>query len=468
MQGNTKRGTALVVRALGVGVVLSAFCLTMLAGAANAADAEATNEEYALLVLANQARSEPTAFGYDHPVVPPLAWNDALARVARAHSTDMAQNGCYQHDSCSGQTWWKRIQSYYANWTGLAENIIAVGDTPEQLHAGWMASTGHRENILAGGLFEFGAGLAVGPGGFGQIAFGTEDFGVRGLPSLRSLPAVPAGAVFPRTGTNQQRRLAANFYDYDGPPQSVRALVGASCVELALETGAAAHGTYSATRSFQGQGCVPLVFEAVKGDGTRHRFPTQGAILVAAGGADCAQRSAEAPTQDCGGPVVAPSPIPSPVPTATPAPTDGPDGAALRKLRVVLMPGPKNASKGQVTIVATLPPMPDFNPSGLPIRLSVRFSPGDWTRELPESCDGELCLELNKKGNVYRAQYGKNGAHLSFTRDKKGLWTLRYWSRGETLGRLASGPVTLAIEVGDLVVSGDGAGEIKKDKLIVE
>jgi len=462
MRGYMGRGAIRPVRLLGSALL----CLTMCVGATRTAGAtDTTNEEFALLVLANEARSAPAAFGFDRPVVPPLTWSDDLARAARAHSTDMAENGCYQHDSCGGQTWWRRIQTYYPSWTGLAENIIAVGDTPEQLHDGWMASSGHRANILAGGLFEFGAGMAVGAGNFGPIAFATEDFGTRALPSLRSLPALPAGAVFPRTGQAAQRQLAVNFYDYDGPPLAVRALVGGSCVDLDLRTGSAAHGTYSATRSFAGQGCVPLVFEAVKGNGTRHRFPKTGAILVATGGADCQQRSDVAPEQDCGGPdAPAPTPRPSPAPT----PTDGPREAALRKLRVVLLPGARNASKGQVTIVATLPQIPGFDPSGAPIRLSVGFASGDWSRALPDSCDGGPCLERSKKGNVYRAQYGSNRARLSFTRDQKGLWTLRYWSRGETLGRLAPGPVTIRIEVGDLEIKGAGDGEIEQNKLIAE
>jgi uncharacterized protein YkwD len=462
MRGNTT-GVRIAQR---IGLVT--LCLTLGVSAARAATEPPTNEEYALLVLANQARSEPSAFGYDRPVVPPLSWNDDLARAARAHSTDMAANGCYQHDSCSGQTWWRRIQQFYAGWTGLAENIIAIGDTPEQMHSGWMASSGHRANILAGGLYEFGAGIAIGDGNFGPIAFGTEDFGTRALPSLRSLPAIPAGVVLPRTGSDPQRRLLVNYYDYDGPPLAVRALVGGACVDLDLETGVPAHGTYAARRGFPGQGCTPVLFEAIDAAGVRHRFPAQGAILVAAGGAACAQRTDDVPTQDCGGPD-APAATPAPAPAPTPLPSDDPvDESTLRKLRVVLAPGVRDASKGQVSIVATLPPVADFDPSGAELDLAVGFPGGDWTRSLPAACGGDACLKPNKRGTAFRAEYALHAARASFTRDQRGRWTFRYASRGETIGRVKPGEVSFDIRIGDLVLTGTGRGVLEANKLVAE
>jgi uncharacterized protein YkwD len=450
---------------LALATLCTAVVLLTAVIAATAAAQEATNEEYALLVLANQARSEPSAFGYGNPAVLPLVWNDGLARAARAHSEDMAVNGCYQHDSCNGQVWWKRLQAYFPGWSYLAENIIAVGSTPESMHRGWMNSAGHRANILSGSLVEFGAGLATGRNGFGEVDYGTEDFGTRGLISLRLMPPIPAAAVFPRQGPPGQRRLAANFYDYDGAPQSVRALVGGSCVELELEYGKPANGTYAASRAFQGEGCVPLVFEAVRADGSRFRFPRGGAILIGVGDADCAQRSSTAPPQDCGGPDRAPAPTPSPTPPAEPEPSPGSE-AALPELRVVLRPGPPDASLGQVNVAATLPSIAGFDPTGVPIRMHIGFASGDWSRTLPALCDGTPCLQSNPRGTTYHASYGSAGPRLSFVRGQDGLWRLRYWSRGETLGRIAPGPVTLEIAIGDVVLVGAGEGELRENKLV--
>jgi len=461
MRGIAKRGSGRVLGALGT--LVGVLFLTSSALAAGTAH-QATNDEYALLVLANEARSDPSAFGWDRAPVPPLVWDDGLARAARAHSQDMADNGCFRHDSCNGQPWWKRLQTYFTDWVFLAENIIALDAPPDVLHRGWMTSSGHRANILSKSAVEFGAGLVEGTDNFGKTLYGTEDFGTRALISLRSMPAIPAAAVLPREGDGA-RRLVANFYDYDGPPQAVRALVGGSCVELALETGAPAHGTYAASRAFQGQGCVPVVFEAVRGDGRRYRFPKDGAILVAAGGATCAERSATAPAQNCGGPD--PEPTPAPTPSAQPTPTTGGE-AALVELRVVLLPGPANASLGQVTVVATLPDLPGFDPTGLPLDLHVGFRSGDWSRTLPAACDGEPCLQGNERRSSYRASYGKVGPRVSFTRGQDGSWRMRYWSRGETLGRIAPGPVTLQLTIGSLELMGVGEGEVKENKLIAK
>ncbi|MEK7649672.1 MAG: CAP domain-containing protein [Patescibacteria group bacterium] len=260
-----------------------------------------TNEEIALLVLANEARSNPAAFGYTNPIVPPLRWSDELARAARAHSVDMAENNCYQHNSCNGQTWWKRIQAYYPGWTALAENIITVGGIPEYMHRDWMNSAGHRAHILSGGLVDFGAGIALGESNFGLIEYGTEDFGTRSLPALTSYPTLPGGTILPRLGGTQSRVLMVNYYHYNGGTPQVKALVGTSCVNLTLKTGNAAHGTYSVNRAFTGNGCTPVVFEATRSDGQKVRYPATGAILVGTGdaGASCAYTTTVTPTINC-------------------------------------------------------------------------------------------------------------------------------------------------------------------------
>lgn len=454
------RGPGSFAGALALVVAVFAFGLTLLAPCDVRAQ-DATNEEWALLVLVNEVRSDPSAFGYDRPVVSPLRWSDELARAARAHSADMAKNGCYQHDSCNGQTWWKRIQSFYSGWTMLAENVIAVGDTPQQLHDGWMASSTHRANILSGALVDFGAGMAVGEGHFGPISFATQDFGTRALPSLRSLPAIPAAAVLPRADGSGPRELVANFYDYDGPPRSVHALVGGSCVPLALRTGKPAHGTYAATRSFTGTGCVPVVFEAVQGDGTWRRFPASGAILIAVGGASCAPRSSETASQSCSADA---APQPTPTPPANPQPEDE---SALRDMRVMLAPGKANASKGQVTLVATLPTLGDFDPTVTPIRLAVRFPSGDWTRTLPVTCGEKPCFKSAARGKVFNAKLDQR-SRASLRRDQRGLWTLRYSSRGESLGRVTPGSVTFTVDLGERRFTASGRGELTQNKLIAK
>ncbi len=455
---------------LGAGVRARAVALvsTVLLATCDVALGAATNEEYALLVFANRVRSDPKAFGILYPTVPPLVWNDGLAAAARAHSTDMAVNRCYQHDSCNGRPWWKRISSYYPGWTNLGENIIAGGN-PEQMHDGWMDSTGHRANILSGSFAEFGAGIALGDHGFGPISFGTEDFGTRGLLSLRTLPAIPAAAVLPRTGIAPARHLLANFYDHDGPPRAVRARVGSSCVELQLETGRAAHGTYVATRTFSGTGCVPLVFEAVKGDGSLHRFPATGAILIGVGDAECAQRTDEEPSGSCGtaepGPLPGASPTPAPAPAPTPAPADG---ATLDGLRVVLAPARAGAGRDHVLVTAMLHDLPDFDPTGQPVHIAVHLERGAWSRALPATCGARACIKRSAGGKVFRARYGAGGPQLTFARRPNGAWQMRFASHRESLGELAPGPASVVVSIGDLVLTGAGDVGSRRGRFVLE
>ncbi len=117
--------------------------------------------------------------------LPPLKWVSALNNSARYHATDMGQDDYFDHDSYDRQggalvkvcAWSTRIQSYYANWLSLAENIAAGYATPADVMAGWMNSTGHRNNILSEGNWEIGAGFYQGSGDWGR--YWVQNFGRR-------------------------------------------------------------------------------------------------------------------------------------------------------------------------------------------------------------------------------------------------------------------------------------------------
>ena len=117
--------------------------------------------------------------------------DDELSDVARAHSRDMAARDFFSHVNPEGQTPTQRglaadytcrvVRGQYAR-TGLAENIYGTkayrrvlyrpGPIPyyemrtaEELATAavqaWMASPGHRENILRDGIQRTGIGVAV-------------------------------------------------------------------------------------------------------------------------------------------------------------------------------------------------------------------------------------------------------------------------------------------------------------------
>jgi uncharacterized protein YkwD len=123
--------------------------------------------------------------------LPALSNDDRLAAVARAHSIDMAQYDYFAHDNLKGQGPSGRAElagyicrkDYGTHYTeGIAENIfqtwlyssttnfylvIPVRDymSSEELTVqvvdGWMASPGHRDNILDGDYDREGIGIAV-------------------------------------------------------------------------------------------------------------------------------------------------------------------------------------------------------------------------------------------------------------------------------------------------------------------
>lgn len=417
-----------------------------------------TGDERSLQTLVNQARAEKN--------LAPVVWHDGLGQAARAHSEDMAQNGCRQHDSCNGESWSKRIGRYYPSWSALGETV--GGDFGVRgLFDAWMASTPHRNIILNPTYSEFGSGLASQRTDFGTWTLGTQDFGSRGGGS--TIPALPSGGVVPRIGGAEQRELIVNYYDKSGSAaKAVRALVGPSCVDLALQGGKASNGTYGVKRSFTGSGCVPVVFEAIRGDGTRHRWPASGAMLVGVGGGGqvCAELTPTAPSQDCGG-GGGPVPTPTPTPGPNPTPTPGGGSGTLSALRIVLKPGPVNASKGQVQVQATLPAIAGFDPTSAPVQLRLAYGlSGDWATTLAQLCGGKPCLKANKGATSYNAKYAE-GTTLNVVRQGQ-KWRLRYSGRNQTLSGVSPGEVDLTVVIGGRTYVGTADGELKESGLIAD
>lgn len=113
-----------------------------------------------------------------------------LQRAAQGHSESMADNGYFEHVGPGGDTPVDRMRAagyIYSSSIGyeVGENI-AFGTlweaTPAAIVAAWMASPGHRENILDPNYRDTGVGIAphvpaaLGHGQAGALY--TQDFGV--------------------------------------------------------------------------------------------------------------------------------------------------------------------------------------------------------------------------------------------------------------------------------------------------
>lgn len=94
-----------------------------------------------------------------------LASSAALTRAANSHSTSMARLGFFAHESRNGTPFWQRVKHYYfsttRSWT-VGENLAMFGGVaPDALSIvnAWMASPGHRANLLRGTYRD--AGIAI-------------------------------------------------------------------------------------------------------------------------------------------------------------------------------------------------------------------------------------------------------------------------------------------------------------------
>lgn len=92
--------------------------------------------------------------------LPPLIWDSGLASAARAHSDDLARNNLFGHTGSDGSSVGERLSRAGISHRGWAENVSGGRNTPEATVAGWMASPGHRSNILNRDMTHLGVGLS--------------------------------------------------------------------------------------------------------------------------------------------------------------------------------------------------------------------------------------------------------------------------------------------------------------------
>ena len=135
--------------------------------------------EQTVVEMVNAARAEYA--------LPPLKRAATLNDAARYHATDMAVDNYFSHESqdrvggvlqvvCSFS---QRVLTYYnyTSWNTLSENVAAGYSTPASVMAAWMASDGHRANILRAASCEIGVGYYAGGGDYGR--YWVQDFGCR-------------------------------------------------------------------------------------------------------------------------------------------------------------------------------------------------------------------------------------------------------------------------------------------------
>jgi uncharacterized protein YkwD len=181
----SRRAPALLV----LGCVAAALALSACdafpraAGGSNIDEAPAFDAAYLEQRLFDLVNEQRAAHGLE-----PLGWDDPLANVALAHSKDMAARGYFDHvnpdgDDVNDRAARSGLECRRGGRTGLGENLALTPlysatlkredgsvsryewRTLDEVAAvtieGWMASPGHRRNILDPGFSEHGIGVAI-------------------------------------------------------------------------------------------------------------------------------------------------------------------------------------------------------------------------------------------------------------------------------------------------------------------
>jgi Ca2+-binding RTX toxin-like protein len=124
--------------------------------------------------------------------VPPLAWNDALARTAKGHNQRMLVAEKQSHQLPGEPVLSNRVAGAgYRDASFVGENIFAFAESVEHAHAGFAIDwgngpygiqnpPGHRDNLMSGLFHEVGVSMIDAPRGKDVgPSLVTENFGTR-------------------------------------------------------------------------------------------------------------------------------------------------------------------------------------------------------------------------------------------------------------------------------------------------
>jgi len=90
--------------------------------------------------------------------LPPLRWDESLAKAARRHAEAMAEHGSAQHGFEGEPSLPARVKQAGAHFSWLSENVTQ-GPSPQFIHTQFMKSPHHRANILDRDMDSIGVGV---------------------------------------------------------------------------------------------------------------------------------------------------------------------------------------------------------------------------------------------------------------------------------------------------------------------
>jgi uncharacterized protein YkwD len=96
---------------------------------------------------------------------PQLIWSDDVAKVARLHSSSMAEQKFFSHQGLDGSMVDDRADKFgLSNWREIGENIAFTSGVAHPVDLAvekWMESPAHRQNLLNKTWTESAIGIAI-------------------------------------------------------------------------------------------------------------------------------------------------------------------------------------------------------------------------------------------------------------------------------------------------------------------
>jgi hypothetical protein len=129
-----------------------------------------------------------------------LAIDPRLTRAAQAKADDMAARGYFAHQTPDGRMPWDWIASAGYDFLAAAENLAVGYPSDAAVVAAWMASEGHRHNLLNQKYSDVGIGIARGKYKGQDTVFVVQLFGKPrpdGVRTLLRARAIPFGVFLP-------------------------------------------------------------------------------------------------------------------------------------------------------------------------------------------------------------------------------------------------------------------------------
>ncbi|WP_241518880.1 CAP domain-containing protein [Streptomyces sp. CB03238] len=107
---------------------------------------------------------------------PPLRVNGRLRSAAQGHADDMAARDYYAHNNPEGRDAGDRMEAAGYDWRTWGENIHRGPRDPARAVRDWLASSGHRENIVNCAFKDIGVGVNLRSNG----PWWVQNFGAAG------------------------------------------------------------------------------------------------------------------------------------------------------------------------------------------------------------------------------------------------------------------------------------------------